>query len=214
MNTHRLRALAGSLLAVAFFGASPAASAQTKKELVQRILTAQQPEVEQLARTIAERPAVQMMQEAGLAIQRQVPQDKREAVGRAVEAEVKKYVDEAVPIVRDRALKLAPTTIGPILESKMTEDELKQLVAWLDSPVNKKYQSLAPEMRNGFVQQVLRESGPLIDPKLQALDGRVRVALGLPPAPAPTATPPPAAAPASTAGGRTNAAPPRAPASR
>ena len=35
-------------------------------------------------------------------------QDKREADGKAIEAEVRKYVDEAYPIVRDRALKLAP----------------------------------------------------------------------------------------------------------
>ena len=33
-----------------------------------------------------------------------------------VEAEVRKYIDESVPLVRDRAIKIAPTTIGPILE--------------------------------------------------------------------------------------------------
>jgi hypothetical protein len=95
----------------------------------------QQSDVEGFARTVVERPAAQMMREAGLALQQQAaPQEKREAAARAIEAEVKKYVEEAYPIVRDRALKLAPSTIGPVFEAKMTEDELKQLITWLESP--------------------------------------------------------------------------------
>jgi hypothetical protein len=161
-----------------------AASAQgtTKKELVQRVLQAQQFEIESVSRNIVERPAAQMMQEAGLAMQRQVPVDKREAMGKAIEAEVRKYVEESYPLVRERALKLAPTTIGAVLEEKMTEDELKQLVTWLDSGTNKKFQQLGPDMRNSFIQKVLAESGPVVDPKIKALDSRMRVILGVPPA--------------------------------
>ena len=70
-------------------------SSPAKKELVQKILVLQQPEIENVARSIVERPAAQMMQEAGLAMQRQVPPDKREAMGKAIEAEVKKYVYES-----------------------------------------------------------------------------------------------------------------------
>ena len=162
-------------------GAS-AFAAPTKKELVQRVLQAQQVELEQVSRSIVERPAAQMMQEAGLAMQRQVPADKREAVGKAIEAEVKKYIDEAYPLVRERAIKIAPLTIGATLEEKMSEDELKQLVAWLESPANKKFQQLGPEMRNSFIQKVLADAGPVVDPKVQALDARIRVILGLPPA--------------------------------
>jgi uncharacterized protein len=158
------------------------AQGAAKKELVQRVLKLQQSEIEAVARNVVERPAAQMMQEAGMHIQRSIPTDKREATGRAVEAEVKKYVDEAYPIVRDRALKIAPTTIGSVLESKMSEEELKLLVAWLESPTNKKFQQLNGEMRTSFIQQLLAEAGPLVDPKLAALDGRVRVVLGVPPA--------------------------------
>lgn len=173
------------LIALAVVGlAGPAgvtAQGISKKELVQRVLQAQQPELESVSRSIVERPAAQMMQEAGLAIQRQVAVDKRESVGKAIEAEVRKYVDESYPLVRERALKLAPSTIGVVLEEKMSEDELKQLVAWLESGANKKYQSLGPDMRNGFIQKVLVDARPVVDPKIQALDGRIRSLLGLPP---------------------------------
>lgn len=175
-----LAGLAALSIATTAAAQTPAPSA-AKKELVARVLKAQQGDIEGVARSLVERPAAQMMQEAGLVMQRQTPAEKREAVGKAIEAEAKKYVEEAMPIVRERALKIAPTTIGPVLEAKMSEDELKTLLAWLDSPTYKKYSSLGPEMRNGFVQQLLKEAGPLVEPKVQALDGRIRGILGVPP---------------------------------
>ena len=103
------RLMMAALLASVAMGS---AQAQTKKELVQKLLTLQQPGIEQVSRGLVERPAVQMMQEAGLVLQRQTAPDKREALGKQIEAEVKKYVDESCPLVRERALKIAPTTIG------------------------------------------------------------------------------------------------------
>ena len=187
--TTRTRSLCRSGVVLVAIVVTTAAGAQgTKKELVQRVLQSQQSEIEIVSRNIVERPAGQMMQEAALAMQRQVPADKREAMGKSIEAEVRKYIDESYPLVRERALKIAPTTIGAVLEEKMTEDELRQLVTWLESPTNKKFQQLGPDMRNSFIQKVLTESRPLVDPKIQALDGRIRVILGLPPAaPAPAA---------------------------
>ena len=203
------RLLAPALISLAALFVADIAPAQTppptqtsaaKKELVQRLMRLQQADVEGFARTVVERPAAQMMREAGLALQQQqAPQDKREAAGRAIEAEVKKYVDEAYPIVRDRAVKLAPSTIGVVLETKMTEDELRQLIAWLESPTAKKYQSLATDLRTSFSQKLVAEMPAVLDPKLMALDGRIRVILGVPPAGAPAAgsTAPPPARPAS-----------------
>jgi len=204
------RRLASALIALAALGVANMAAAQTpaaptqsspaKKELVQRLLRLQQADVEGFAKTVVERPAAQMMREAGLALQQQAaPQEKREAAARAIEAEVKKYVDEAYPIVRDRALKLAPSTIGAVLEAKMTEEELKQLIAWLESATAKKYQSLAVDLRNTFSQKLVAEMPAVLDPKLIALDGKIRVILGVPPAGAPSAgsTAPAPARPAS-----------------
>src|ERR1700712_1923409 len=158
------------------------ASSPAKKELVQRILRLQQNDVESVARSLVERPAAQMMQEAGMHIQRAIPPEKREATGKQIEAEVKRYVDDALPVVRDRAVKIAPQTIGVALENNMSGAELKALLAWIESPAAKKFQKVAAEARNDFVQQVLREAGPMVEPKLQALDGRVRVILGVGPA--------------------------------
>jgi len=201
----RSRFLVG-VLALAAAGAAGAqvttstAASPAKKELVQRFLKVQQNDIEGAARSLVEQPAAAMMREAGLAMQQQqMPAEKFQQLGKQIEAEVKKYVDEAYPLVRDKALKIAPTTIGAALEAKMTEDELKQLLAWLESPAAKKFQQVAAESRNEFLQQIRSEAGPLVQPKLVALDGRIRVILGVPPAggqpsaaptPAPSAKPP------------------------
>ena len=148
--------------------------AQTKKELVQKVLALQQPLIENISRSIVERPAAQLMQAAGQALQTQVPADKREAVGKSVEADVKNYVEESTPLLRERALKLAPSTIGVALEEKFTDAELKQLIAWLESPVNKKFQQVGPEMQTNFVQKLAADAAPLLDPKLQALQQKLR----------------------------------------
>ncbi|MEO7336033.1 MAG: DUF2059 domain-containing protein [Caldimonas sp.] len=184
------------LMAALMSGAALASAQTTKKELVQKLLALQQPGIEQVARQLTERPAAQLMQEASVVLQRQIAPDKREALGKQIETEVKKYVDETVPLVRERAVRLAPTTIGPMLEEKFTDDELKQLIAWFESPVNKKYQQLGPEMQNAFVQKVVTDARPVVDPKLQALDSKVRSLLGLPAAAAAGSAPASTKAPA------------------
>jgi uncharacterized protein len=176
---------------------APAPVSAAKKELVQKVLLLQQPAIENMARNLVEQPAGQMMQAAGRALQQQVPAEKREAVGKGIEADVKKYVDDSYPSIRERAVKIAPTTIGAVLEEKFSDDELKQLIAWLESSVNKKYLQLGPEMQNGFMQKLVAEARPVLDPKLQALETKVRASLGVPAEPAAAA--PAGAAPANAA---------------
>lgn len=180
---------------------APLPTSPAKKELVRKILIQQQPGIEGLARNLVEQPAAQMMQSAGRALQ-QVAPEKRDAAGKAIEADVRKYVDESVPLVRDRAVKLAPSTMGTMLEERFTEDELKQLLAWLESPVNKKYAQMGPEIQGGFQQKLVADARPMIEPRLQALEAKVRTNLGLPAASAtdsPEASPPQPAPKAATA---------------
>jgi hypothetical protein len=202
MTPYRL--LATTLLAIACTGAvaqGPSASPSAKTELVQKILAQQQGGIDNMARGLVERPAMQLMQAAANAVRAQVPPDRQEAVGRSIEADVRKFVDDAVPIVRERATKLVPTVYGTALEEKFTEDELRKLLAWLDSPVNKKFQQTIPEVQNQMMQKLVTDAAPVIEPKLQALQQKVRATLTATPASAPAA-PGPAAKPAARAASR------------
>jgi hypothetical protein len=173
---------------------APLPTSPAKKQLVAKIISLQTPGIEALARQMVEQPAAQLLQQAGPALQQRVPAEQREAVGREIQADVRKFVDEAAPVARERAVKLAPSTIGTILEERMTEDELKQVIAILESPANKKFQSLAGDMQRSLAEKLVAETRPLIQPKLQALEQSVAKRLGITPPPA-GAAPAPSTAP-------------------
>lgn len=158
-----------------------AESTAAKKELVAKVLQLQQPAIELVARAMAEQPAQILMQRAAPILQQRIPPEKRQAVAQDIQADVKKYVDETVPIVRDRAVALAPSTIGVLLDERFTEDELKQLIAIIESPVNRKFQQLGSEMQKSLTEKLVAETKPVIEPKVRALDRSVGTRLGLPP---------------------------------
>jgi hypothetical protein len=187
-----------TLLVVA---SSVQAQTTAKKELVAKVLLLQQPAIEQAAQALAERPALQMLQQAGMALQSQLPADKREAVAKEIQAEAKKYADEAVPLVRERAVKLAPSTVGALLEEKFSEDELKQLIAIIESPVNRKFLQLGIEMQNVLIDKLVAETQAVIEPKVRALEQAIgkRLAQAAPAAAPAAAAPKPAKAPAKSA---------------
>jgi hypothetical protein len=182
-------------LAVAGCAHAQTPSSPAKKELIAKVLQLQQPGIEGISRSLAEQPAAQLMQQASQVLQR-MPAERRDAVARDIEADVRKYVEEATPIVRDRALKLAPSTIGAVLEERFNEDELKQIVALLESPVNKKFQAAFPDMQKALAEKLVAETRGEIEGKVRTLQASVAQRLGVTVNQGGAASAPKAAAPA------------------
>lgn len=176
MNKNIVTAVTAIAAAFLLTLATLPAQAQTatgKKALVARILKLQQPGIEGLGRAMAETPAINLMDGAGAALEQRVAADKRDAVGKAIQADVKKYLDETVPLVAGRATKLAPTTIGPFLEDKFSEDELKQVASFLESAAVIKYQKLTADMQKLLQDQVLADTRSIVEPKVVALEAAI-----------------------------------------
>ena len=167
----------------------------TKKDLVAKILVLQQPAIEQTAQALVERPAMQLYQQAGLALQSRVAPEKREAAGKQVQDDLKKYVDDVGPQVRQQAVKLAPSTIGTLLEERFTEEELKQLIAIIESPVNRKFTQMGGEFQKALGEKLVLQSKSVVEPKVRALEQAIVKHLGLPPAPEAKASEAPAKPP-------------------
>ncbi len=174
----------------AFAQTSPA-----KQALVDKLLSLQRPAIEQTAQLIAERPALQMMQQAGAVLQTRVAAEKREAIAKEIQADLKKYADEVVPMMQQQAVKLAPATVGVLLAEKFTEDELKQLIAIIESPVNRKFLQMGGEMQKALADKLVADMQAAVDPKVKALALAMDKHLGAPvPAPAVKASKPAASA--------------------
>lgn len=169
-------------LALAVSAGAQAQSTPAKKDLVAKIIQAQQGGVDQLARQLVEQPAVQMLQAAGRAVQQRVPAEQREAVARELQGDVRKFVDETVPIVRQRATALAPSTIGPLLEEKLTEAELREVLGIFNSASWKKFQGLAPDMQKALGEKLVAEVKPDVEARLKSLDATMSRRLGITPA--------------------------------
>ncbi len=121
-----------------------------------------------------------------------MPAERREAVAREIQAEARRYAEETVPPVRQAALRLAPTTIGPILEARFTTDELRQLVAILESPAYRKLQQSGGEMQRALGEALVAEARPTVEPRLRALQQAIGKRLNAAAAPAPSTPSPPA----------------------
>ena len=177
--------LAGLLLAAgtavhAQAAAANAASATTatagatklspaKKQLIDKILKLQQPNIELLARNIAEGPAVQMGQQANLMLRR-LPPEQRESVGKGMQADLDKYVSETVPLVRERSIALAPSSIGKVLDEKFSETELRQVIALLESPIHRKFSEQSFVMQRALQEKLVADTRSTVEPKLKSLD--------------------------------------------
>jgi hypothetical protein len=189
----KYRMLNKTILALTLAFALPFASAQTqpqpqtqsqpsspaKKELVARILKVQQPGIEAMARGLAEQPAMELMRNASNALPSRVAKDKQEAVAKDIQGDVQKYLADTVPVVQARAVKLAPATIGALLEERFTEDELKQVVAMVEAPVYSKFQRMGDDMQRALIEKLIAEMRSTVEPKIRALEETVGKRLGV-----------------------------------
>jgi hypothetical protein len=149
-----------------------------KKELVAKIIKMQQGGIDAIAQNLVNEPAAQLWQQSAMVVQSRVPPEKREALAKAVQNDIKKYVDSTLPAVRDRAAKLAPAVLAPMLEDKFTEEELKELIGILESPVNRRFQQLAPDMQKGLTEKLVTEMRAEVRPKVAALEKAVSDRVG------------------------------------
>jgi uncharacterized protein len=153
--------------------ATPAGASAASKELVQRLLAQQRQGVERMALQMVEQPALQMMQGAAAAVQR-VPAERREALARELQSDARKYVEDTYPAVRDRAVALMGSTLAPMLEERLTEDELREVLRILESPAHRKYQALAPELAQAMQRALVEQTRASVEPKVAALEQTMR----------------------------------------
>lgn len=184
MNKTLAAALLAATATLAHADTSPA-----KKELIAKVLQLQRPLIEAQVRSLAERPAAVIMQSVSAVIQQRVPLEKREPLIKDIQSDLRKYVEDTAPVLRDHAVRLLPQTSGAVLEAKFSEAELKQLVGALDAPAFRKYQQANEEMFRPLAEKLSAQARPDMEPRLKALEQTIRTkldaAMAAPAAPAP-----------------------------
>ncbi len=150
------------------------AHADGKQDQIKRLPSLQKTELDALATDLAQNPARQIMAQAQSVLLQAVPPEKREAAAKQITAELTKFVESATPDIKASANKVAADAVTPVMASKFTEDELKQLVTMLNSPIIKKYQETLPEMNQALLEKISADVRSDFEPKVQSLQTSVR----------------------------------------
>lgn len=174
------QSLMAVVLGAAFAAQAQAPASPAKKDLVARILKQQQAGIENIARSLVEQPAIELMGNAASALPSRIAKDRQEAVAKEIQSDVQKYLADAVPLAQARAVKIAPASVGALLEEKFSEEELKQLVAIVESPVYTRFQRMGDDMQKVLADKLVAETRGTIEPKVRALEQSVARRLGVP----------------------------------
>lgn len=162
---HPLIGLALGLLALLPLGAAEAAS----RENAQKLLAIQQSTFDAVARNLVENPVRQMLSSAETVLRARVPAEKREAAARQVQDAARKYVDETLPVARRRTADLAQQILLPQIEQKFSDEEIRQIVAFYESPVAKKLQAQLPDLNKALAERLVQDMRGEIQERIKLL---------------------------------------------
>jgi len=173
ITTHCKRGLL--LLALISAGACAAPVPPAKQALVDKVLKLWNPD--NIGQQMLQAPVADAVQQARAMLQGRAVPEKRDAAMNDIVGEAKQFMADATPITKGSADKLIPTTIAPLLAERYTEEELKQLISILESPVKKKFEAMLPEMQKTLGEGVAADTRAVIDPKLQGLKEKIGLRL-------------------------------------
>ncbi len=150
------------------------AHADAKQDQIKRLPSLQKSELDALATDLAQNPARQIMAQAQNVLLQVVPPEKREGAAKQITAELTKFVESSTPDIKASANKVAVDAVTPVMSGKFSEEELKQLVVMLNSPIIKKYQEILPELNQALLEKISADSRAQFEPKVQSLQTSVR----------------------------------------
>ena len=148
-----------------------ASAPKTKQQLIQRLLELWH--VEAVGVTMLREPVDNALRQARAALQARTTPEKRDEALKDIEGYSKDLLEKLMPKVISKAKELTQTTVVPILSEKMTEEELRQMIAILESPAKTKFETLIPEMQRALGKKLGEEQGKEIKPQMEELQQRI-----------------------------------------
>jgi hypothetical protein len=171
-----MKKLATMIAALAIGGTVHAAPVPAaKQELVNRVLQLWHPET--IGESMLQAPVGDAVQQARAVLQGRVSPEKRDAALKEIVSDARQFMEENKPLAQASAQKLVGTTVAPLLAERFSEEELRQIITILESPVKKKFEAMVPELQKKLGEGVAADTRAVMDPKLQELQQRIGMRL-------------------------------------
>ena len=181
------------LASSAYASFAPAAYAQTatdpKIEWASKVVALQQgPELDRLVAQLADSASQELIANWGPKLDSNVPKARLKKATDDLNAELTKYGNDTTKLISTQIAKVSTDVLVPAYTERFSLEELKQLAAFFESPAIKKYQSLAPELGNVFVQKLVEASRPDVAARGRQFDVVAAKIVGVAPSNAPAST--------------------------
>ena len=176
------RALAPAALACSLLCLAPAALAQdaVKKELATRIVNLQKAQdMDALLAQLAG-SANKVVVNNWLPRLDKLPAAKQKAAADQLDSELKKFNDDNVRTIKAKNDKLSLEVLVPAYAEKFSTEELKQLVAFLESATIKKYYAANPQLANLLAQRLVEATQADVEARIKTFDLRAAQIVGVP----------------------------------
>ena len=173
-------------LALAGLACTTALHAQTadpKTEWAAKVVALQQgPELERLVAQLAGGSTQDLIANWAPKLEANVPKAQQKKASDDMNAELKKYADDANKLISKQVSKVSADVLVPAYAERFTLEELKQIASFFESPAIKKYQTTAPELGNMFVQKLIDASRADVQARAKQFDSAALKIVGSKPA--------------------------------
>jgi len=120
-----------------------------------------------------------------------VPPARQQDVRDKLTVELKKFADSTQKAIEAQSAKAAEAALVPVFMDKLTEDEMKTIIAYMESPVSAKFQALGVDAGNAWAQRIVDATKATVETNAKSFEAaanRIVSAVATAPAPAPSAT--------------------------
>lgn len=179
-----------ALAGLAFTATLHAQTTEPKTELAAKVVKLQQgPELNRLIAQLADGATQELIAKWGPRLEANVAKANQKKASEALNAELKKYADDANQLIGKQVSKVSTDVLVPAYAERFTLEELQQIAAFFESPAIKKYQASSPELGNMFVQKLIEASRADVLSRAKQFDDAALKIVGAP-ATAPKASQP------------------------
>jgi hypothetical protein len=99
-----------------------------------------------------------------------VPADKQKDVGDQLNVELKKFGDSTHQLVQAQATKTAQDALVPVFMDKLSEDELKTIVTYWQTPASAKFAAMSNDAANAWGQKIIEGTQATVEGYIKTFD--------------------------------------------
>lgn len=186
-----MKKLISSLLIAgcAFATSSQAQTADPKLEWATKVVAVQQADLEGLVAQLASTAVQDLVNTWGPRFQAGVPKARQAKATEDFNAELTKFAADANKLILAKVGQANSEALIPAYMERFTLEELKQLTAFFESPVIKKYKTATPELVDVFIKKLVASTQPEIQARASQFEAAAAKIVGTAPAPATPSAP-------------------------